>query len=284
MARRIATGLAAATVTSMLMAGCGGSPVAPPPPPPPPPPANNVPVIESVTVQGTRPNEPSNFADINETVELAAQVRDDETASEQLQYLWSAPEGTFTGTGPRVTWRAPAAVPTGSTVAIKLEIVERYGSTNQFEHRISRSAVVNVHDSATEVSELARQFLLDFSDSSLDVTYVMRNFDPACYGTAQETEDVTKNRRDLRITEFSIGVPVVSVRFGGVCPFRARPGDACARVPVVWVATRVSNGKRENVRGDDQVAAMYHRTERRWRLCDSQFDGELSAFMRRYLR
>jgi hypothetical protein len=283
MARSIATGLVAATVASMLIAGCGGSPAAPPPPAPVPP-ANNPPVIETLTVQGTRPNEPSNFADINETVELAAQVRDDETAIEQLQYVWSAPEGTFTGTGSRVTWRAPAAVPAGSTVAIKLEIVERYGSTNQFEHRASRSQVVNVHDSAHEVSDLARQFLLDFSDSSLDVAHVMRNFDPSCYGTAQETEDVTKNRRDLRIVEYTIGTPVVSVRFGGVCQFRARPGDACERVPVMWVATRVSNGKRENARGNDQVAAMYHRTERRWRLCDSQFDGQLSAFMRRYLR
>ena len=31
-----------------------------------------------------------------------------------------------------------------------------------------------------------------------------------------------------------VGAAAVTVNFGGVCPFRARPGDACAQVPVVW--------------------------------------------------
>lgn len=284
MGRTIATAVLAAVGMGLLIAGCGGSPVAPPPPPPPPPPANNAPVIESVTVQGTRANEPANFADVNEAVEVVARVRDDETPAEQLQYVWSAAEGTFSGSGARVTWQAPSAVPTQSTVAIRLEVLERYGSANQFEHRVSHSEVVNVHDSVKEVGELARQFLLDFSDSNLDVTYVMRNFDPACYGTAQEMEDVARNRRDLRITEYSVGTPAVTVRFGGICPIAGRPGDACARVPVMWKSVRIADGRRETARGDDQVAAIYHRVERRWRLCDSTFQGELSAFMRRYLR
>jgi hypothetical protein len=285
MTARVATGFVAAAGMSLLIVACGGSPIAPPPPPPPPqPPANNPPVIESVTIQGTRANEPSNFADASEIVEITARVRDDETATDQLQYVWSAAEGTFAGTGPRLTWQSPTTVAAPATVAIRLEVVERYGSANQFEHRVSHSETVNMHDSIKEVGELARQFLLDFSDSSRDVSYVMRNFDPACYGTAEETEDVARNRRDLRINEYSVGTPVVTMRFGGVCPIDTRPGDACARVPVFWKSVRVADGRPETARGDDQVAAMYHRTERRWRLCDSKFQGELSAFMRRYLR
>ena len=82
---------------------------------------------------------------------------------------------------------------------------------------------------------MARQFLLDFSDSSIrDVDYIMRNFEPGCYGTADERQQVQDNRADYRIVDSSVGPATTTVGFGGVCPFRSRPGDACARVPVMW--------------------------------------------------
>lgn len=277
---------ASAFACVVLLAACGGSPNAPgpPPPPPPPPPANNLPVIQSITVQGSRLQQPPSFAELSEVVTVSGQVRDDETAVDQLQFSWSASAGTFSGTGAQVTWQAPAAAATPAVVTLTLEIVERYGTS--FQHRVTRSAEVALHDSVREVGEMSRQFLLDFSDSTIrDVSVIMRNFDPGCYGTAQETEDVTRNRRDLRITGSTIGPAAVSVRFGGTCPFRSRPGDACAQIPVSWSSVWVRDGSRApSVRGTDQVAAMYQREERRWRLCDSQFNGDIAPIMSRYFR
>src|SRR5262245_47581841 len=79
----------------------------PPNPPNPNPPANNLPVIDSITFQGTRLKEPADFADVAETVPVVAKVHDDETAADQLEYQWTATAGTFSGSGANVTWTAP---------------------------------------------------------------------------------------------------------------------------------------------------------------------------------
>ena len=242
-----------------------------------------MPVIESITVQGSRPQQPPSFADLSEIVDVTAQVRDDETAVDQLQFTWTASAGSFSGTGTRVRWQAPATGATPAVVTLTLEVVERYGTS--FQHRVTRSAEVALHDSVREVGEMSRQFLLDFSDSTIrDVPFIMRNFDQACYGAEDEAEQIARNRRDLRITDSSVGEAQVTVRFGGTCPFRSRPGDACAQIPVFWASVRLNNGARESVRGTDQVAAMYQRGERRWRLCDSQFNGNMSLTMQPYFR
>ena len=276
----------AALALATLVGACGGSPMAPGPNPQPP--ANNTPVIVSIRIQGSRPNEPANFADVGETVGVSAEVRDDETPVSQLQFVWSSSVGTFSGNGPTVTWQAPAATAAPANVALRLEVVERYGPTSApaaFEHRVSSSADVRLHDSAREVGDMARQFLLDFSDSNIrDVDYIMRNFEPGCYGTADERQQVQENRADFRIVESAVGSATTTVGFGGVCSFRSRPGDACARVPVMWDSVKLSNGVRGVVRGIDQVAAVYVRSRGDWRLCDSQFDGSVPLHMRGFIR
>lgn len=273
----------AAVVALLAFSACGGSPTSPgPTPPPPPPPANSVPVIESITLRGTRQNQPPNFADLSETIDVSATVRDSETAVEQLQYVWSASVGTFSGSGARVTWLAPGQAATPLDVTLRLEVIERYATSS--EHRVSSTATLSLHDSVREVGDMARQFLLDFSDSNVGVEAVMRNFDPSCYGTAEEAAQVADNRAAYRINSASVGAAAVTVNFGGICSFRARPGDACAQVPVSWSSTRLSNGSTESVEGTDQVAAVYRPELKRWRLCDSQFDGRLSANMFRFIR
>jgi hypothetical protein len=174
-----------------------------------------------------------------------------------------------------VTWHAPAAAgTTPAIVTLTLEVVERYGAG--LENRVTRTADLSLHDSAKEVGDMARQFLLDFSDSNLrDVNYIMRNFQPDCYGTQSEIEDVVDNRAMYRIVSYAIGAPSVTVNFGGTCPFRTRPGDACAQVRVFWASVTASSGARvPDARGTDQVAAMYYPAQRRWRLCDSQFNSD----------
>lgn len=276
-------------VAAIVLAAACGSPTRPgPPPPPPPPPNNNAPVIAGITIQGSRPNEPGAFADVSETVNVTADVRDEETPIAQLQYLWTSSVGTFSGTGANVTWQAPGQAEMPADVTLRLEVVERYGpatAPTSLEHRVSGSAVVRLHDSIKEVGDAARQFLLDFSDPSIrDVRYIMRHFEPGCYGTADEETQVADNRARYQILGSSVGTPSVTINFGGVCAFRARSGDACARIPVMWDSRELATGIRGVVRGTDQIAAVYVRSRREWRLCDSQFDGVVPGFLRGFIR
>ena len=74
---------------------CSGSPAGPTPPPPPPPPppvVNNLPVIRSISVSLPR-------VEVEQDVNVVAEVEDTETSPDQMTYEWSAPVGTFSGTG-----------------------------------------------------------------------------------------------------------------------------------------------------------------------------------------
>jgi polyisoprenoid-binding protein YceI len=129
--RHFSTGLAVAVAAALIAAGCGGNGPSGPTPPPgggnnQQPPANNQPVIESLAVRNARPRAPANFADVSDTIEVTAQVRDDETAAAQLQFQWSATNGTFSGTGATVTWTPDASAATPLDVTITLRVVERY--------------------------------------------------------------------------------------------------------------------------------------------------------------
>src|SRR5262249_9513322 len=154
-----------AVAVALVLAACGGSPTRPSNTPggggsgqqPPP---NNLPVIDSIAVQGTRAKEPPNFADLAEAVAVTAKVHDDETAAGQLQYVWTATAGTFSGTGANVTWQAPASAATPAEVTITLKVVEKYGSPASFQHEVTGTAKLSLHDSIKEVGDMARQFLL----------------------------------------------------------------------------------------------------------------------------
>src|SRR5205823_9001586 len=116
--------------------GGGGTPT---------PPANNLPVIDSITIQGTRPKEPANFADLAESVPIVAKVHDDETAVDQLEYQWTATTGTFTGTGASVVWLAPASATTPLDVIITLKVIEKYGFPGvapAYSHDVSATATL----------------------------------------------------------------------------------------------------------------------------------------------
>lgn len=287
--RRVLTCVVLAGVVAVLMSACGGpTPTTPTPPvlPPETPPSNNLPVVESITIQGTRPKEPAGFSDVGENVVVTAKVRDDETPVDQLQYSWSAPLGTFTGTGATVTWQAPASVSAPTDVTLTLRVVEKYGSTLQFQHDVTAGATLSLHDSIREVGDMSRQFLLDFSDSSIrDVSSIMRNFQPGCYGTADETAQVTENRRRYQIIESSVGSPSTTVNFGGVCPYQSRRGDACTAVAVFWKS--IDHDEHDivgAVAGTDWLASFYYPDQKRWRLCDSSFEGHLAAHLRAFIR
>jgi hypothetical protein len=278
--------LALATV-SALIGACGGSPNNPAPvtqtqqvtpQPVAPAPSNNPSVIESITAKGRRSKEPANFADVGEAIDLEASVKDDETAVGELEFQWSAPVGTFDGSGPKVAWQAPDAAETPMPVEITLKVVEKYGypgGPKIYQQDVSASVTVSLHNSRAEVDEMSRQFLLDFSDSNIrDVPFIMRNFLPGCYGAAEETAQVTENRRRYRIVESRVDAASTSINFGGICPYSAKKGDACTAVPVFWRSQDMDrNNAEERVAGTDWLASFYVADKQRWFLCDSSFEG-----------
>jgi len=294
--RYLILGLLALTLGAGV--GACGSPTNPSVTPPvvtpvdPGPVVNNTPpVIGTFTVQGTRTNEPKNFADVSESVPVTVQVTDAESNPNDLQYNWTATLGSFSGTGRNVTWKAPAAVDGPTVVTLNLEVVETYTSQGkQVTNNPKGSVTVSLHDSIKEVGDLARLFLLDFSNSGTPTATVMRNFQPDCYGTEEETGDVSRNRENYTIIDSTIGPASTLVNFGGICNFRQKPGDACARVPSRWVSiankdvydqfgqlAAYKNQRTETPFGTDQVAAMYYPTQQRWKLCDSQYDDQHSS-------
>jgi hypothetical protein len=280
--------LVAAALIALLAGACGETPIQPTPNPgtggqnttPPP---NNAPVVESITIQGSKPNEPANFADVGEAVAVSVKVRDDETAVEQLQYTWTATSGSFSGTGANVTWTAPATLPgtpsstSGQTVTVTLTVVERYGpAPPQFEHRVTSTSTLSLHDSPNEVGQLSWQFLMDFSDSSIrDVDFIMRNFSrarcPRPSDVDAEFADVTRDRRELRRTSYTVTRVPATVNFRGTCPLGNSRGDACAVVPVVWADIFLPTNTPGFTRGNDVMAAAYSPEDGRWWLCASTY-------------
>lgn len=291
---RMAAACIAVGAAALLVAACGSSPSGPAPvvqPPPnntPPPPANALPVIDAVTAQGRRTKEPAGFADLAETIDLAARVSDVETPPADLEYAWTATAGTIEGTGAKVTWRAPDAFATPADVTIALKVTERFGypgAAKSYSQDVSSTVVVSLHNSTKELGDMARQFLLDFSDSSIrDIPSIMRNFIPGCYGTKEETDQVTENRRRYRILESSVGEAQTTINFGGVCPYGAKRGDACTAVPVYWKSIDLDHNTTEAVRGTDWLASFYVPATRRWGMCDSSFQGRPGSAPTAFIR
>jgi hypothetical protein len=244
------------------------------------PPANALPVIDSFTVQGTRvPKEPANFADLGEAITVSAKVHDDDTPSAQLEFQWSASAGTFSGSGTSVTWTAPSTGATPTDVTITLKVVDHFGFPGQtpaFTQSVTGTTLLSLHDSATEVGTMARQFLLDFSDSSVPVDQVMRNFDMTCGPAQDERDQVAYNRTAFHIEKYTIGPATATVPFGNsLCPIpgRIQRGDACSAVPSHWESTILANKHYQIADGVDYVSAYYHADIKTWKLCDSQFPG-----------
>ena len=165
------------------------------------PSANPPPLIKALTAQGSRKNEPAGYADLGETVSLSATVTDAETPNDGLVFEWSATQGTLTGTGPSVTWKAPGEGTVPFAVTATLTVIERFVTNDTAvpeirENRSVQTTMVDVHDGVTEVGGMATRFLENFSKSDVPTSVVMADFLPECYGTEEERDDVEDNRRE----------------------------------------------------------------------------------------
>jgi hypothetical protein len=233
--------------------------------------ADTAPTITSVTAQGTRPNEPKNFADLDEEVAVTAAVDDPDTPPDRLTFEWSADVGTFSGSGASVTWRAPADASTPKDIVLNVKVSDP-GSNSA-----TGNVTLSLHNSRKEVGDLSRQFLLDFSDSKTSPAFVVRNFTKSqrCEGDRdEEFAEIDANRQTYLITSSSIGAADVKIGFKSLpCSYLPRDGDACAAVPSRWDSV-CAPGKTctpGRSQGIDYVTAVYEGNE--WKLCASYFQG-----------
>jgi IPT/TIG domain len=238
---------------------------------------NESPTITSLKAQGSREDEPAQFADLGEEITVTATVTDEESSPDSLTYEWTADIGTLSGTGRAVKWRAPTTGTTPATATLTLVVVEKYQTTNDSglpvtaENRVTKNITVSVHDSVKEVGDMATEFLTNFSKSEVGVDTVMKDFTPSCSGTADERRDVEDNRHDFIITSYTIGPPTVRIDFDGRCPSDGASGDACSDSRTEWHSTNKNDGKTGVARGIDHVAAVFR--SGRWWLCSSHFEG-----------
>lgn len=272
--------------------------------------ANAAPVISALTAKGTKPREPAQFADLGETINVAAAVSDAETPVPQLIFAWTATitgadsVGTFSGSGASVTWTAPAAFSNApTTVKITLKVTERYQTTDSVglpvtrENVVEKSTDVRLHNSVKEVSDLAFRFLEAFS-LQRPVDEVMRDFTTSCSDAASERSDVTCNQQEVTITKYTLGTPQTTVPFNGTCAFpvggvvRTPKGDACSLITVEWTS-KVNKvychneladkiGKTMVVSGTDQVTAVLENDQ--WKLCASDWDQKSGTFNFKFMR
>jgi hypothetical protein len=261
-----------------LLGSCSTPPNAPSPPEsPPPPPAsapNTPPIIRSLTAITGR-------TEVNRTIDVTGDVVDAETPLTSLIYQWSANAGTFSGTGPQVTWRlAPGATLTPVDVTITLTIIELYseidgtGQRVAREHRVTSTATpFRVHDSTAEISRMALTFLIDyFGNSNVSPDACLVDFSDLCPGKARERGDIVDNR--LKQVMLSSQATIQAVHFNGDLTF------AEVFAPCTFRSISRETGKTGTVTGDCYLTAIY--AQSRWWLCESLFNnGRIIEFFRR---
>ena len=244
---------------------------------------NPPPAVTNLRSVGSRPNQPSGFGDVGESVTLIATVLDTETPTSLLTYEWSGP-GSFTPSAATTTWRIPSELPsTPANVTATLTVTETYSEgTVQHRNQTSRPFAMQVHNSQEEIMVLAEDFLTRFTRSELSTDQVLHNFSPTCdggRGRADEARDVDRSRREY-VQDFNkfrmTRLPPVRFNFGGVCvafgdPRRSRPSDACVELSVHWEITYRDTGRKEITDGIDNVTAVLENNQ--WRLCHSDFQG-----------
>lgn len=225
----------------------------------------------------TVPNQPPNLAplkvasarvEVGEGVEVTAVVTDAETSEAGLSFEWSATmAGSFSGTGSRVTWQPAADVETPADATINLTVVERYtvslggGRSETREHRAYAMALVRVNNSVRETTQLATQFLTDFSNSAVSADTCLRNFTDECEGKRREHDDIVADRALYWITSSSFHVERVELN--------ATRTRAVIWAPCEFTDRRLSDGAILHSSGVCLLTAVYHPS--RWWLCNSNW-------------
>lgn len=267
------------------MAACGGPGMSPSPnpgggQPPPPPVTNTPPQIKSVTASATR-------AEVGTPITVTALVEDLETPVADLTYTWTAETGTFSGTGPVVTWVAGGEARTPGDVVLTLTVTERFTSGSlSGENKVASTTTVRLNNSPRELAELSLRFLGDFADSRVSPEKCVAEFSDSCSGKKEELRDVADNRHDFLILSSTLrhtGVNLPPARTTATvhtfCAFTSRViakdprSEGCRNNPSACKFDSV-----QSVQGDCWTTNVYENG--RWWLCTSRFtsSGTLTAF------
>jgi hypothetical protein len=281
--RRLQAALSAGLLGVVIAAGCGGPGPQPSPQPPPPPPVNNTaPQIRSLAASDLR-------AEVDVPITLTATVEDAETPVANLTYAWTADVGTFSGTGPTVTWVAGQNATTPADVVLTLTVTERYTSgSTQAENKVTSTTSVRLNNSPKELREMSIRFLTDFANSRISPEQCVSEFTDSCAnGKADELFDVRRNRHDyeiiassLRHTSLSIAQNRLTATVNTACSFTSRvitnqiqdPGCQNCKLGDVGTAS-----------GNCVTTSVYERG--RWWLCTSTYGsttGALTAWERAF--
>lgn len=257
-------------VVAFSALSCGGStikpsPVTPPTVVEPPVVRNDAPVIASISLNSPR-------VEADQNVVATAFVSDAETPLDQLTYQWSATpvNGTFTGSGPIATWRAPRQQTTPDLYTLRLLITEKYTSGGQpKENSVSSTVQVHYNDSLKEIMTISMRFLTElFPTYTIPAQQAVADFSDSCSEKASEYNDVANNRINFQILSGSYTNVSVTPNgdrtfadVSGTCVFRDIPKDP--KNPNV--------GKTETVTGICRLTAIYENWK--WWLCSSSFEG-----------
>lgn len=287
MGRVVAGGLFACAAAAFVTA-CGSGPAPSPNPgggtPPPVVIVNTPPQIKSTSASAAS-------TEVGTPVTLTAIVEDAETPVGNLTYEWKADTGTFTGSGPVVTWVAGQDAKTPADVILTVTVIERYTSLGAAaEHRVTSTTNVHLNNSPKELAELSLRFLGDFANSSVSPERCVLEFSESCRGKADEFSDITANRHDflilasaLRHTSVELPPARLTAKVHTFCAFTSRvitkdpQSDGCRLVPGACPFNT-----EQSVKGDCWTTNVYEKG--RWWLCESHFTGErtLTALQRAF--
>lgn len=285
--RRLAVATALACAVAAFLSACGSAGPGPSPNPgggPPPPVVNTPPQIKSVSAS-------SAAAEVGAAVTLTAVVEDAETPIATLTYDWKADTGTFTGTGPAVTWVAGQDAKTPADVVFTVTVTERYTSAGSAaENKVSGTATVHLNNSPKELADLSLRFLGDFATSSVSPEKCVSEFSDTCNGKKDELNDIKDNRHDFQILSSELrttGVDIAASRT------TATVHTFCSFTSKVITQTPQSEGCRNDpkscpfngvgvAKGDCWTTNVYQ--SGRWWICTSRFtpSGALTAFARAF--
>ena len=227
---------------------------------------NSPPTIRSIVSSVAR-------AEIDQDVDLVADIGNAAIPLDQLTYQWSADAGAITGTGPHVTWRlskTPGAfVKTPWDVTVTLTVTERFREADDTGALVTRVFSVTrlatpfrVHDSVAELSKMGSDFLVVyFGNSKISPDACLVDFSNTCQGKSDEFSDIQGNRQNFVI--LSAQAQVRSITFDSTRSY----------ADMVWSCSfhdrYLPTGQDGTSSGDCLLTGIYE--AKRWWLCDSHF-------------
>jgi hypothetical protein len=230
---------------------------------------NTPPTVKSVVSSDTR-------AEVGTPITITATVEDTETPVANLTYTWSAPTGTFSGSGAVVTWTAGADAVTPADVVLTLTVSEKYVSGGApAENTATGTVSVHLNNSPKELAELSLRFLGDFADSRVSPEKCVSEFSASCAGKMAEFEDIASNRHDflilastLRHTRIDPAPAKGKTKVHTFCAFTSR---VITKEPERCSVQDCPFNSVQSVEGDCVTTSVYE--QGRWWLCDSSFEN-----------